>query len=90
MGRSLRTCSAGGQVFAGSRHKMWPRRRCVAAKRKLVQERSIQVKVRKLQRLVPGGSGLPADHLFTRTADYILFLKMKLGVLQALSKMYQL
>lgn len=82
--------SAGGQAFAGSRRKVWRRRHCVAAKRKLVPGKSIQVKVKKLQRLVPGGSGLPADRLFTRTADYILFLKMKLGVLQALSKMYKL
>ncbi|KAK3015565.1 hypothetical protein RJ639_007738 [Escallonia herrerae] len=48
-----------------------------------------RMKVKKLQKLVPGGEGLKADRLFLRTADYILHLKLQVNVLQALSKIYQ-
>ncbi|KAF5764298.1 hypothetical protein HanRHA438_Chr15g0702931 [Helianthus annuus] len=42
-------------------------------------------KVKKLQKLVPGGKGLNADRLFVHTANYIMHLKLQVDVLQALS-----
>ncbi|KAF8390375.1 hypothetical protein HHK36_024901 [Tetracentron sinense] len=48
---------------------------------------SVRMKVRRLQRLVPGGRGLQPDRLFLRTADYILHLRLQVNVLQALSKL---
>ncbi|KAJ4960191.1 hypothetical protein NE237_020101 [Protea cynaroides] len=36
---------------------------------------SIRMKVRRLQRMVPGGRGLLPDLLFLRTVDYILHLR---------------
>lgn len=50
---------------------------------------SVQSKVRKLQKLIPGGQGLQPDLLLSRTAHYILHLRLKVNVLQALSKIYQ-
>ncbi|KAK3223279.1 hypothetical protein Dsin_010304 [Dipteronia sinensis] len=50
---------------------------------------SVRLKVRKLQKLIPGGQGLKADRLFTTTANYILQLRLQLHVLQALSNIYQ-
>ncbi|KAJ9188001.1 hypothetical protein P3X46_003403 [Hevea brasiliensis] len=49
---------------------------------------SVRMKVKKLQRLIPGGQGLKPDRLFSRTADYILHLRLQVNVLQALSKIY--
>lgn len=49
---------------------------------------SVQRRVRTLQRLIPGGKELPADRLFSRTADYILHLRLQVHVLQELSKIY--
>ncbi|XP_012092068.1 transcription factor PAR1 [Jatropha curcas] len=60
----------------------WKRRR-----RRAVRG-SVRSKVKKLQRLIPGGKGLQPDHLFLRTADYILQLRLQVNVLQALSKIY--
>ncbi|XP_034200408.1 uncharacterized protein LOC117615438 [Prunus dulcis] len=51
---------------------------------------TVQVKVKKLQMLIPGGRGLKADRLFLQTADYILQLRLQVNVLQALSKIYRL
>ncbi|XP_050118845.1 transcription factor PAR2-like [Malus sylvestris] len=50
----------------------------------------VQVKVKKLQMLIPGGRRLKTDRLFLQTADYILQLRLQLNVLQALSKIYKL
>ncbi|XVE85027.1 hypothetical protein DITRI_Ditri17bG0059500 [Diplodiscus trichospermus] len=50
---------------------------------------SVRKKVKKLQRLIPGGKGLQPDRLFLRTADYILHLRLQVNVLQALSKIYK-
>lgn len=49
----------------------------------------VEMKVRKLQRLIPGGQGLNPDRLFLRTADYILHLRLQVNVLQALSKIHK-
>ncbi|XP_010254299.1 PREDICTED: transcription factor PAR1-like [Nelumbo nucifera] len=57
--------------------------------RRVSDRRSVRMKVRKLQRLVPGGRGLQPDRLFLQTADYILHLRLQLKVLQALSKLYK-
>ena len=53
------------------------------------RRRSVRRKVKKLQRLIPGGRGLQPDRLFLRTADYILHLRLQVNVLQALSKIYK-
>ncbi|GMY26181.1 transcription factor par2 [Fagus crenata] len=50
---------------------------------------AVEMKVKKLQRLVPGGQGLNPDRLFLRTADYILHLRLQVNVLQTLSKIYK-
>ncbi|XP_047963942.1 transcription factor PAR1 [Salvia hispanica] len=49
---------------------------------------ALQMKVKKLQKIIPGGEGLDSDELFVRTADYILLLKLKISVLQILSKLH--
>ncbi|CAK9316619.1 unnamed protein product [Citrullus colocynthis] len=49
---------------------------------------SVQMKMRKLQRLIPGGRRLKPDRLFLKTADYIMQLRSQVHVLQALSKIY--
>lgn len=46
-------------------------------------------KVKKLQKLIPGGRGLNADRLFDHTANYIMHLKLQVDVLQALSDVYR-
>ncbi|GAB2220509.1 hypothetical protein Drorol1_Dr00008167, partial [Drosera rotundifolia] len=46
----------------------------------------VHKKVRELQRLIPGGEGIMStDTLFVHTADYILQLRLRLHLLQALS-----
>ncbi|KAI3970530.1 hypothetical protein MKX01_024177 [Papaver californicum] len=50
---------------------------------------SVGKKVKRLQKLVPGGRGLQPDRLFLQTADYILLLKLKLDLLRALSNLYR-
>uniref|UniRef100_A0A2C9WMT3 BHLH domain-containing protein n=1 Tax=Manihot esculenta TaxID=3983 RepID=A0A2C9WMT3_MANES len=50
---------------------------------------SVRMKVKKLQKLIPGGQGLQPDRLFLMTADYILHLRLQVNVLQALSKIYK-
>ncbi|XP_022977324.1 uncharacterized protein LOC111477674 [Cucurbita maxima] len=49
---------------------------------------SVHMKMRKLQRLIPGGRRLKPDRLFLKTADYIMQLRSQVHVLQALSKIY--
>ncbi|KAG6601364.1 hypothetical protein SDJN03_06597, partial [Cucurbita argyrosperma subsp. sororia] len=49
---------------------------------------SVHMKLRKLQRLIPGGRRLKPDRLFLKTADYIMQLRSQVHVLQALSKIY--
>ncbi|KAM7464607.1 hypothetical protein LguiA_032728 [Lonicera macranthoides] len=49
----------------------------------------VRVKVKKLQKLIPGGRRLKADRLLLKTADYILNLRLQVNLLQALSKTYQ-
>ncbi|KAG5522262.1 hypothetical protein RHGRI_034445 [Rhododendron griersonianum] len=50
---------------------------------------SVRMKVKKLQRLIPGGRSAEPDRLFLMTADYILHLKSQLNVLRALSQAYK-
>ncbi|KAL7149070.1 hypothetical protein ABFS83_05G014900 [Erythranthe nasuta] len=58
-------------------------------KMKMVREggrrRRIKRKVKKLQKIIPGGQGLNPDMLFVRTADYILLLRLQIHFLQTLS-----
>ncbi|XP_039019888.1 transcription factor IBH1-like [Hibiscus syriacus] len=51
--------------------------------------RSVRMKVKRLQKLIPGGKGMQTDRLFLRTADYIMHLQSQVHILQALSKIYQ-
>ncbi|XP_022892165.1 transcription factor IBH1 [Olea europaea var. sylvestris] len=48
----------------------------------------VHKKVKKLQKIIPGGQGLKPDNLLLRTADYILFLRLQINMLQCLSKVY--
>ncbi|KAK9935530.1 hypothetical protein M0R45_022631 [Rubus argutus] len=66
------------------------RRRPVGGRRCGGRTSTVRVKVKKLQMLVPGGSGLEAERLFLHTADYIMHLRLQVNVLQALSKIYKL
>lgn len=66
------------------RHRWQKRPALVVAK----PAHSVEMKMRKLQRLIPGGTGLQPDLLFSMTADYILQLRLQVNVLQALSKIY--
>ncbi|XP_022957171.1 transcription factor PAR2-like [Cucurbita moschata] len=49
---------------------------------------SVHMKLRKLQRIIPGGRRLKPDRLFLKTADYIMQLRSQVHVLNALSKIY--
>ncbi|XP_050238748.1 transcription factor IBH1-like [Mercurialis annua] len=48
----------------------------------------VEMKVKKLQRIIPGGEGLQPERLFLRTADYIMQLRSQVNILQALSDIY--
>ncbi|XP_011071287.1 transcription factor PAR1 [Sesamum indicum] len=48
---------------------------------------SVRMRVKKLQKLIPGGQGLNPDRLLLRTADYILLLRLQIDVLQTLSQL---
>ncbi|KAF5746624.1 hypothetical protein HS088_TW06G00795 [Tripterygium wilfordii] len=37
---------------------------------------AMRMKVKKLQKLIPGGHGLEANRLLLRTADYIMHLRI--------------
>ncbi|XP_048136785.1 transcription factor IBH1-like [Rhodamnia argentea] len=54
----------------------------------IARDLTVLMKVKKLQKLIPGGRGLQPDRLLSRTADYILHLRSQVDVLQALSKIY--
>ncbi|KAI3839535.1 hypothetical protein MKW92_023750 [Papaver armeniacum] len=64
--------------------------RSATRSRPVSSRRLIRMKVRRLQKLVPGGKGLQPDRLFLETANYILHLKFQVNVLQTLSNMYKL
>ncbi|KAK4399736.1 hypothetical protein Sango_1079700 [Sesamum angolense] len=49
--------------------------------------RSVRMRVKKLQKLIPLGQGLNPDRLLLRTADYILLLRLQINVLQTLSQL---
>ncbi|KAL7110279.1 hypothetical protein ACP275_05G015000 [Erythranthe tilingii] len=46
------------------------------------RRRRIKRKIKKLQKIIPGGQGLNPDSLFVRTADYILLLRLQIHFLQ--------
>ncbi|XAR65046.1 hypothetical protein NMG60_11009002 [Bertholletia excelsa] len=71
----------------GNSRKQMCRREMRRRRRRAVRG-SVRKKVKKLQRLVPGGRDLNPDHLLLRTADYILQLRRQVCVLQALSQIY--
>ncbi|XP_024024037.1 transcription factor PAR1 [Morus notabilis] len=80
-------CSNRDQYYychKGSAVARWRRRR----RRSAARRGSVKSKVKRLQMLIPGGRGLKPDHLFLRTADYILHLRLQVNFLQALSKIY--
>ncbi|KAI8527142.1 hypothetical protein RHMOL_Rhmol12G0052700 [Rhododendron molle] len=55
-------------------------------RRKVARKSSVQRKVKKLQKLIPGGRRLSPDRLFLRTADYILHLRFQVHMLEAVSQ----
>ncbi|KVH96069.1 hypothetical protein Ccrd_001845 [Cynara cardunculus var. scolymus] len=59
-----------------------------AGKRRSSSSKRVVRKVKKLQKLIPGGKGMNADRLFVHTANYIMHLKLQVDVLQALSHVY--
>ncbi|KAL4361782.1 hypothetical protein GQ457_04G006880 [Hibiscus cannabinus] len=71
--------------------RYWRRRRRMRMTARSGGGRSVamKMKVKRLQKLVPGGKGMQADRLFLRTADYILHLQSQIHILQALAKFYQ-
>ncbi|XP_057948889.1 uncharacterized protein LOC131144333 [Malania oleifera] len=82
---------AGGCGEMGGGGKKVVVRRGRPRRRAAVRGSSVRVKVKKLQKLVPGGRGLQEpDRLFLQTAEYILHLRQQLNILQALSKIYKL
>lgn len=83
--RALQAATAG----KSSKRRRSRRMKRVALAATTPPRSSVQMKVRKLQRLIPGGTGLQPDLLFSRTADYILQLRLQVTVLQALFKIYR-
>ncbi|KAI7998748.1 Transcription factor IBH1 [Camellia lanceoleosa] len=77
-------CKDESRVKMQIRRERRRRRMAAAAARGSVQRR-----VKKLQRLIPGGRGLKPDRLLLRTADYILHLRLQVNVLQTLSDIYK-
>lgn len=63
----------------------WRRRR-----RRRRRQESVGRKMKKLQKLIPGGDGLKPDRLFLRTAEHILKLRLQLNALQALTKIFNI
>ncbi|KAL4330904.1 hypothetical protein HN51_037615 [Arachis hypogaea] len=57
-------------------------------RRRKRQQEAVGRKMKKLQRLIPGGAGLKADRLFLKTAEHITHLRFQVNVLQALSKIF--
>ncbi|KAG7019830.1 hypothetical protein SDJN02_18794, partial [Cucurbita argyrosperma subsp. argyrosperma] len=58
-----------------------------ALKRKRREARQVRRKVQKLRWVVPGGRGLQQEHLFAKTAHYILHLRLKVCALQTILKL---
>ncbi|KAL5759769.1 hypothetical protein ACOSP7_018275 [Xanthoceras sorbifolium] len=81
-------CSRRCKGFFKTKAK-WRRSRRRSSAAAAAARGSVRLKVRKLQKLIPGGQGLNPDRLFSRTAHYILQLKLQVNVLQALSQIYQ-
>ncbi|XVF12125.1 hypothetical protein REPUB_Repub08aG0087500 [Reevesia pubescens] len=50
---------------------------------------SVQMKVQKLHRVVPGSHGLHLDQLLGHTADFILHLRLQVSVMEALVKFHE-
>uniref|UniRef100_A0A7N0T8C2 Uncharacterized protein n=1 Tax=Kalanchoe fedtschenkoi TaxID=63787 RepID=A0A7N0T8C2_KALFE len=71
-------------IKVGSRKIGRRRRRAVGLEHRKVEMRR---KLRKLRRLIPGGqeSRLQANSLFMLAADYIMLLRFKVALLQALT-----
>ncbi|KAG2707468.1 hypothetical protein I3843_05G136400 [Carya illinoinensis] len=64
-------------------------RRSSRQRRACTRRWAVEMKMKRLQRLIPGGQRLQPDRLFLRTADYILHLRLQVNLLQALSKIYK-
>ncbi|KAL2957102.1 hypothetical protein AAZX31_18G124900 [Glycine max] len=52
------------------------------------RQEGVERRIKKLQRLVSGGTRMNPDRLFIKTAEHILQLRLQLNVLQALSKIF--
>ncbi|KAK7317598.1 hypothetical protein RJT34_01970 [Clitoria ternatea] len=44
----------------------------------------VERKMKKLQRMVPGGAGMKPELLFLKTTEHILQLRLQLNILKAL------
>ncbi|KAI4374567.1 hypothetical protein MLD38_012548 [Melastoma candidum] len=49
---------------------------------------AVKMKVQKLQKLVPGGDELKMERLLSRTADYIVHMRLQVDLLQTLLKLH--
>lgn len=56
-------------------------------KRKRREAREVRRKVQKLRWVIPGGRGLQREHLFAKTAYYILHLRLKVCALESVLKL---
>lgn len=56
-------------------------------KRKRREAREVRRKVQKLRCVVPGGRQLQREHLFAKTAHYILHLRLKVCALETILKL---
>eukprot|EP01018_Ginkgo_biloba_P037560 Gb_30108 [translate_table: standard] len=53
-------------------------------------DRPLGIRLKALQKLIPGGRNMDADVLFQETAHYILLLRRQVQVLQTLTNFYSL
>ncbi|KAL3751713.1 hypothetical protein ACJRO7_012530 [Eucalyptus globulus] len=83
-----KTFSNKPKPFPSPPRKRRPTRQAPPSSSLTTRDLTVRMKVKKLQKLVPGGRGLQPDRLLLRAADYILHLRSQVNVLQALSKIY--
>ncbi|KAI4365880.1 hypothetical protein MLD38_021826 [Melastoma candidum] len=50
---------------------------------------AVKMKVQKLKKLVPGGDDLKTEGLLSRTADYIVHMRIQVNLLQTLLKLHR-
>lgn len=53
------------------------------------EREEVEVKIRALQRIVPGGESLGADKLFEETAGYIMALQRQLKAMKTIANFFE-